>query len=351
MSVSKPPICHVYIMGYETRVNHKKYAMELVKAFQSINDLRGGEAYQPQWMLLHDEKRETVKEALSKAQCNWVVAIGRDITMALRDVYKEISPFPTTFFGMPNNEALDLGIIDSFERPGGWMSGVRGLDITPQPFLHEGLQEPLRFLLPVSSKILIPYDLAAWGNEAAALLKLDVEGAVADLIRIGFVPVVQQVSSKEELLTCVSQNIAQCYIVSSAWIPTEWEPHLVYRCSQAYPKRMVLSSNEDDGLSNGAAFLIRRKNPLRVVPDVIQMVRQGWYEHIWPGRQPVKTLSHSSTDPREVIVNYFMLPTLSATVLEEMKNNPDIVLEFKWPLPEAERDSISRKFKVPERKE
>ena len=351
MSVSKPPICHVYIMGYETRVNHKKYAMELVKAFQSINDLRGGEAYQPQWMLLHDEKRETVKEALSKAQCNWVVAIGRDITMALRDVYKEISPFPTTFFGLSDNEPIELGIIDSFERPGGWMSGLRALNITPQPFSHEGTQEILRFLLPVSPKILIPYCLTAWGEEGVTALQESVTGAVADLMRVGFVPVVQQVSSKEEMLACVSQNIAQCYIVFSAWISEEWEPYLVYRCSRAYPKRMVISSHEDDGLSNGAAFVIRRKNPYPVIPDVVQMVRQGWYEHMWPGRQPVKTISYSLYDPLEVVVNYFMLPTLSATVLEEMKNNPDIVLEFKWPLPEAERDPISRKFKVPERKE
>jgi len=336
----------VYILGYEKRLYHKVIAMELVKAFQSINDLRIGEAYQPQWALVYDETREAVKETLSKAQCNWVVTIGRDMTVLVRDLYKEINPFPTTFFGIPDNKALDLGIIDSFDRPGGWMSGVRALDITPQPFSHEGFQEPLRFLLPVSPKILIPYDLAMYGDEGVVALKRDVEGAAADLIRIGFVPVVQQVSSKEEMLACVSQNIAECYVVSSAWIPAEWEPHLVYRCSQAYPKRMVLSSNADDGLSNGAAFVIRRKKPILVIPDVIEMVRQGWYEHIWPGRQPVKTIPYSLYEPREIVVNPFMLPMIPSTVFEEMKSNPDIVIEFKWPWPEAERDVISKKLKV-----
>jgi hypothetical protein len=330
MSVSKPPICHVYILGYATRLSHKKYAMKLVKAFQSISDLRQGEVYQPQWMLLDDEKRETAKQVLSEAQCNWVVTIGRDVTVVVRDLHKEINPFPTTFFGLPNNEALDLGIIDSFERPGGWMSGVRGLSIMPENNSYEGSQEILRFLVPASPKILIPYDLTAWGDEEAEALKLDVDGAVADLIRIGFVPVVHQVSGIQEMLACVSQNIAQCYVVSSAWLPDGWEPALVERCALAYPKRMVLSSNGDDGFMNGAAFSIRPKKQWTVIPDVIQMVRQGWYEHMWPGRQPVKTIPYPIKQPLEVVANPFMLPTLPAKVLEEMKNNPDIVIQNEW---------------------
>ena len=333
MSVSKPPICHVYILGYETRLKHKVLAMELLKALQSINDLRPGEAYQPQWMLLHDEKRGTVKEALSEAKCNWVVTIGQDVTTVVRDLYKEINPFPTTFFGLPNNEALDLGIIDSFERPGGWMSGVRALDITSQPFLYEGSQERWRFLLPASPKILIPYNLTIAGEEGMAAVQADVDGAVADLIRIGFMPVVQQVSGIEEMLACVSQNIAQCYVVSSGWLPDEWEPALVERCALAYPKRMVLSSNEDDGFRNGAAFTVRHKKRRTVIPDVIQMVRQGWHERIWPGRQPVKTIPYSVDEPREIVANPFMLPTLPAKVLEEMKNNPDIVVQNEWAVP------------------
>jgi hypothetical protein len=304
--------------------------MEILKLFQSIADLRPGEAYQPQWMLLPDENRETLKETLSNAQCNWVVTIGRDITLAVHDLYKEITPFPATFLGLPNNEALDLGIINSFERPGGWMSGVRGLDITPKPLSYEGSQERWRFLLPVSSKILIPYDLAAWGEEDSAALKESVDGAAADLIRVGFTPIVQQVTSKKEMLACVSQHIAECYLVSSGWLPADWESTLTERCALAYPKRMVISSNGDDGFKNGASFAIRIKKKSTVSFDVVQMVRQGWYERIVPGRQPVKTIPFSVDEPREIVVNLFMLPALPIKVFEEMKNNPDIVIESEW---------------------
>jgi len=322
--------------------------MDVFKAFENIPNLRVGEAYQPQLVLVREDTPEAVRAVLSKAQCNWIVSIGSRMTTTLHGFFKEINPIPTTFLGIL--DPVERGLINSLERPGGWMSGVRMLDITPQPYSHEGSQKLLRALLPVSPKILIPYDLAAWdvilGEGGAVAVQHSVEAVAADLTRMGFEPVVKQVSGREEALACVRKHQAECLIISSAWLPPEFEPELVYQCGMVYPKRIVLSSDERDGLRHGAALLVRRKKPVIVIPDLVRMVRQGWYEHIWPGVQPVSTTEYAATDPMELVVNPFMLPTLPVKVYEELKNSPDVVIENKWPLPESQLNKLGKEFKV-----
>jgi hypothetical protein len=91
---------------------------------------------------------------------------------------------------------------------------------------------------------------------------------------------------------------------------------------------------------------MRRKNPVTMIPDLVKMVRQGWYEHVWPGVQPVTTVVHSLIAPMELVVNPFMLPTLPVKVYEELKSSPDVVIESKWPLPESQLNKLGKEFKV-----
>jgi hypothetical protein len=318
--------------------------MDVFKAFENIPNLRVGEAYQPQLVLVREDTPEAVRAVLSKAHCNWIVSIGSRMTTTLHGLFKEINPIPTTFLGIL--DPVERGLINSLERPGGWMSGVRTLDVTPQSYAYEGSQECLRFLLPVSPKILMPYDLAAWGEDQATAVQDNVMGVAAELTRMGFEPVVKQVSGREEALACVKKYQAECLVISSSWLPPEFESELVYQCGMVYPKRIVVSSNERDGLRHGAALLVRRKKPVIVIPDLVRMVRQGWYEHIWPGVQPVNTTEYAATDPMELVVNPFMLPTLPVKVYEELKNSPDVVIENKWPLPESQLNKLGKEFKV-----
>jgi hypothetical protein len=192
----------------------------------------------------------------------------------------------------------------------------------------------------------MPYDLAAWGEEGAIAVQNSVMAVAAELARMGFEPVVKQVSGREEALACVRKHQAECLIISSAWLSPEFEPDLVYQCGMVYPKRIVLSSDERDGLRHGAALLVRRKKPLTVIPDLVRMVRQGWYEHIWPGVQPVSTVEFSKTDPEELVVNPFMLPTLPVKVYEDMKKSPDVIIEPSWPLPISQLNKLGKEFKV-----
>jgi hypothetical protein len=77
-----------------------------------------------------------------------------------------------------------------------------------------------------------------------------------------------------------------------------------------------------------------------------KLLRQGWYEHVWPGVQPVTTVVHSLIAPMELVVNPFMLPTLPVKVYEELKSSPDVVIESKWPLPESQLNKLGKEFKV-----
>jgi hypothetical protein len=317
--------CVVYIIGFQARSQHVQVAQELFAVFRRIV-LQEGEVYSPQLCLLAQETEEAVRSVFSlksSMRPDYILSIGTDISCMLKKIYTEIKPVPTLF--VCPIDPIGNGLIQSFESPGGWFSGVHGQETPMETFV--GTQDMFKWLLPYVTKILIPYDIEArpQAYEATVL------GVAGELERIGFEPIVERVIGAESVANVVYDRIAQVHAVASFAVCKDAERTIGYMCGMTMPKRLLISSNGVMGIKHGAALTIRRQGLWKIYDQAIVMLRRGWCERIWPGHQQVIVFSDADLGKTELVVNPFMLPHLPEYILKAMRQTPDVVEELYWP--------------------
>jgi hypothetical protein len=317
--------CVVYILGFANRQPHVSMVHEILTLFQK-SVMREDEAYSPKFYLL-EESAAAVRAAVEykgAPRADYIVSIGTDISMMLKQLYTEIDPIPTLF--VCPEDPIGNGLIASFERPGGWFSGVC-LEIQPTSS-YVGTQDMFRWLLPYFTKVLIPHDIQICDSSQEAT----VNGVAAELQRIGFEPIVKRVSGDDEVVQCVYKHIADVHAVASFAVSLSVEPDIGYMCGMTVPKRLLISSTGDFSIKkSGAALAVRRTDFLHACRQVVAMVQRGWYERVWPGAQPVTILSLEDLGKLELVVNPFMMPDLPDYITEAMYNTPEVVVENLWP--------------------
>ncbi|MEI7580175.1 MAG: ABC transporter substrate binding protein [bacterium] len=316
--------CMVYILGFANRLSHVSMVHEILTLFQK-SVMREDEVYSPKFYLL-EETEASVRAALEykgAPRADYIVSIGTDMSMILKKLYTEIDPIPTMFV-CPENP-IGNGLINSFEKPGGWFSGVYGEIKNTDSY--EGTQDIFRWLLPYVTKVLIPYD-----TQAGGLNILVVEAVAAELKRIGFEPIIEQVSGDDEVVECVYKHIASVHAVASFAVSLAVERNIGYMCGMTEPKRLLISNNGDFGvIKSCAALAVRRTDNLYACKQVVAMVRTGWYERVWPGLQPITIVADKDLGEIELVVNQFMLPHLPEYITEAMHNTPEVVVVSFWP--------------------
>ncbi len=321
-------ICSVYVMGFYNREEHVAIAANMIAAFQKIRT-RPDEAYKAKLYLIDEETEEAVRFALERTDLprpDYVVSIGTDLTVILKKLYKEIIPIPTMFINPI--DPIGNGIIDSFERPGGWFSGIYS---NMQPLqIYKGTQNMFKWMLPCFKKILIPYDVIL-SNTNHILTELEVQRIVAELERIGFEPILKRVSGDEEAARCVYDNVGRVDAVASFAVSELAERNMAYWCGMAEPKRFLISSNGDRGIKHGAALATRLEHESYAFEQVVAMVRKGWYERVWPGLQPVTRVSEADFGRVILLVNPFVLPSMPTQIMEAMRNTSEVVIQNYWP--------------------
>jgi hypothetical protein len=300
-------------------------AQNLLAAFRRIV-LQEGEVYSPQLCLLAQETEEAVRNVFSLKGCprpDYILSIGTSISCILKKIYTEIKPVPTLF--VCPSDPIGHGLIDSFESPGGWFSGVYEEGAPMKTFV--GTQDMFKWLLPYINKILIPYDV----QHKTDKYESTVLGVAGELERIGFEPIVERVAGAAAVADVVYNRIAQVHAVASFAVCEDAERTIGYMCGMTLPKRLLISSSGTLGVRNGAALALRRQYPLCVYEKVVVMLRHGWWERIWPGHQPVIVISDVNFGKIELVVNPFMLPYLPDYILEAMRQTPDVIEELYWP--------------------
>jgi len=145
--------CNLYIFSLEDE-HHRTIVREALQAIRAIK-LESGELYIPRTFIFDDVTEELLLEAIS--ECKYgrpdiIVSVGVSITTCLSQLYKKIEPINTIFMGV--YDPVGRGIIDSFERPGGSMSGVRW----DMPQSYDLVRKTFEPLGPVMKKIFMPYD-------------------------------------------------------------------------------------------------------------------------------------------------------------------------------------------------
>lgn len=334
-------VCSVYIMGFFNRDEHLDIADKVIREFKKTRT-RQDEAYKPQLYLVDKETEEAVRFALERTdrpRPDYVVSIGTDITVILKKLYTEITPIPTIC--VCPMDPIGNGIIDSFKRPGGWISGVVSsawmsesqtiLDTNIQSQVsYEGSQDIFKWMLPYFTKILIPYDTELTGADSS-VKENEARATAAELTKLGFEPILKKLAGDEKIARFVYENIGQVHAVASFAVSELAERNIAYWCGIAQPKRLLISSNGDRGLRHGAALAMRMEKQSYIYQQVVAMVRNGWYERVWPGVQPVISVSQEDFGRTMLLINQFMLPPLPNHIMEAMRNTPNVIIQNCWP--------------------
>jgi hypothetical protein len=312
-------------MGFVNRMSHLSIAREVLSEFNR-SVMREDEGYIPKLYLLDTDTEEAIRDIFSHKDAlrpDYIVSIGTDMSIILKNLYIYIDPIPTIFVRALDPKGNQL--ISSFERPGGWISGVCVEDKSLN--FYYGTQDILKWLQPFITKIFIPYDTLN-----SSLTDRAVSGVATELERIGFEPILKRVSGDNQVLASVRQYVTSVHAVASFAASMSTERNIAYMCGMTFPKRILISNSTDDhGFKSGAALTIRYKNYIYIYQQVVTMVRRGWYERIWPGAQPVRVLTDQELGGRELVVNPFMLPHLPEYVIQALYKTPNMVIENYWP--------------------
>jgi len=260
--------------------------------------LEPGELYIPRTFIFEDVTEDLLLKTISECKYDRpdiIVSVGISITACLSQLYKKIEPISTIFTGI--FDPVGRGIIDSFERPGGCMSGVRW----GCPVIDDFICKTFKPVVPVIKKIFMPYDTRL--DQINYSIEAVVTGIAKELQALGCEVILQAVASRKEAIELVKKNLGMVHAVAGFGIHFDTEQEASYLCGMS--KRIFISERGDFGFKNGASITAMFEDHLILYRSIVQMMRNFWWYRKSPNAHPVMTVR---LKPSHIVVNRFMLP-------------------------------------------
>jgi hypothetical protein len=312
--------CNLYIIGLDDEMQHRMIVSDTLKMVRSLTR-DPGEAYFPRMFFIDDTKEETLLGVINESKYgrpDIIVSVGLGIALGLAELYKKIEPINTIFTGI--YDPVAYGLINSLERPGGCMSGVRWE--LPEP--HNFINNKFGPLVPVIKKIFMPYDTRLdQRNYSIEALTTH----IAEQFRsLGCEVVMQEVRSRKEALDAVKKHLSTVHAVADFGLHMDTVQEVSYICGMS--KRIFISNQGDFGFESGAAITVMPEDSTLLCKAVTQMIRNFWWHRKSPSTHPVTRLQDK---PRQVFVNNFLLPYWAFDLLLPIMNStPDVVFQNVW---------------------
>jgi hypothetical protein len=312
--------CNLYIIGLDDEMQHRMIVSDTLKMVRSLTR-EPGEAYFPRMFFIDDTKEETLLGVINESKYgrpDIIVSVGLSIALGLAELYKKIEPINTIFTGI--YDPVAYGLINSLERPGGCMSGVRWEIPQSQEFYGKTFAP----LVPAIKKIFMPYDTRLdQRNYSVAAMTLN----IAEQFKIlGCEVVMQEVRSRKEALDAVKKQLSTVHAIADFGLHMDTVEEVSYICGMS--KRIFISNQGDFGFESGAAMTVMPEDSTLLCTAITQMIRNFWWHRKSPSTHPVITLHEK---PRQVFVNSFILSYWAFDlVLPILSNAPDVVLQNIW---------------------
>jgi hypothetical protein len=310
--------CSVYILGFRSEIDHNVIIRGISNKIKALR-LSPGERYEPHFFLCEEE--DSIEKALSTqkvASPDIVISVGLGMTLALKRLYQTIDPIETLFLGIYDPKSYNL--INSLEKPGGYMSGVC---IEPlQTFT--GTQDLLKPFAPFMPKIFMPYDTRLDQNNFSieAIIR---DGVAPELRRLNFEVTTQKVNSYKETFNAIFDNLKSHHAVISSGLHLDVEAELTYICKMS--DRVLIS---DKGITESLhnAGLTFNSTHSALCDAAIKLLRLWWQNRTPIGRIPIIKLQ---SNYGQLIVNKFMLPWwLQEHLYETIKPTSDTIITNTW---------------------
>ncbi|MEI7580402.1 MAG: ABC transporter substrate binding protein [bacterium] len=319
--------CNVYILALSDEQEHLTIVRQTMAAMRQMVR-EPGEAYSPRMFFIDDTKEETFLNIINETKYgrpNIIVSIGLSITLGLSELYKKIEPISTIFIGIYDPVAYEL--VNSLERPGGCMSGVR----REIPRAREFIREKFKPLVPAIQKIFMPYDTRL--DQRNFSIEAVIRGFAEEFQGLGCEVIMQEVHSRKEAIESVKKNLQHVHAVAGFGLHFDTEQEVSYECGMS--KRIFVSDRDEFGFEHGASLTIMLEGSMLLYVSVAQMIRNFWWHRKTPSTQAVVTLH---LNPVNIFLNSFILPYWAFdSLLPILKNHPEIIFKNWWVNPPIPR--------------
>jgi hypothetical protein len=312
--------CNIYIISLDDELHHRTIVRETLAAMRAIVR-EPGEAYFPRMFFIDDTKEETLLGVINESKYgrpDIIVSVGLGIALGLDELYKKIEQINTIFTGI--HDPVAYGLINSLEKPGGCMSGVRWA----LPESQEFYREKCKLLVPAIKKIFMPYDIRLDQRNYS------IEAVVTEIAKafraLGCEVILQGVSSRIEAIDAVKKQLASVHAVAGMGLHFDTEQEVSYACGMS--KRIFISDRGEFGFEHGASIAVMPEDPSLLYTSITQMIRNFWWHRKHPSTHPVITLHEK---PRYIFVNSFILPYWAFDVLLPiLDSTPDVIFQNIW---------------------
>ncbi|MDQ5891097.1 MAG: hypothetical protein QG604_971 [Candidatus Dependentiae bacterium] len=254
---------------------------------------------------------------LADKEVNLILVFGEFFSVLLCQIYRESREYQTVFIGV--TDPVQLGLVQSLEKPGGSMSGVR---MEPAP---EDIQaDVLARCFPYVSKVLIPYCSKALSGR----VKLRAESAAERFRSSGICVQLYPIDMPEDAIEVVFKNIDffDGVLVLEGCSTTAVVREIAAICLQY--KKVFCSNNGWHGIEMGATFSYG-PNWDETAKQAVKMIRLWWDERQPLATQSVVTLSNN----RVFFVNEVSLRQIGdvQALIERLMQIDGVRLVRCWP--------------------
>jgi hypothetical protein len=312
--------CNVYIISLDDEMQHRIAVRGTCEVIGELV-LEEGEVYVPRMFFIDEATEEALLEVINGSkygQPDIIISIGLSITLCLAELYKKIEPISTIFTGIYDPVAYN--IVQSLERPGGCMSGVR-FELSDS---DEFIRQNFKVLVPAIETIFMPYDTRL--DQLNFSIKRAAEGVAKIFESLGCKVVLQAVSGRDQAIQAVQDNMRTTHAVADFGLHIDTTRDVAYVCGMN--KRIFISQYGEFGFQHGASLTVMPKDPNLLYQSMVQMLRNVWWHRKNIGTQAIVTVYE---EPGHVVLNTFILPYWAFDLLFPLlKNHPEIICKNCW---------------------
>lgn len=277
------------------------------------------DVYIPHVYFCDKEDPNAIRNTIEKnkfAEKDLTISIGMSMTEQVFAISNDIGGLPTLFVGVPN--PVELGVIKSLEKPGGYMSGVRIEKVDPHLFAQE-----IKMLHPHVTDILIIYNPESFKG----YFKENYQNIFENLKLIGFNIDAQKTKSAtkaESLLYKKIEAVQAILLLEGCELAPSISGKIAYVA--ACTERFYISTTGERGIHAGAPIAYGCDDDVLLNPLIDQMDAY-LIKRKSLGALPVITLPANT---RKLYINKFMLPWTPRPLFKELVKKPNAKVLFQW---------------------